>query len=231
MAGEETNSQAGAVTTLIAEPNAESVAGSATSSAFSSAATDSAAKRVRVEEIMALVRARAAVDATLNDAARTANKTMALATALAALPVASISPTQDEELSRSLRQARLLSGQLYVEYKLGWRTPIIGHIWREVRRRIHQEIRIFIDALIKQQTSFNQSVVQVLTRIVDRLAQTPSSAEVAELRLEVAELRVSVSRLSAEIVSSRTGMAPAWATANDEAPEAESHLDQVSPDR
>ncbi len=88
----------------------------------------------------------------------------------------------DSELRRSLQQARALAGSLRVDYQLGWRTPVIGHAWLVVRRRIHQEIRIYIDALTRQQTAFNSTVVQALGRLVEHSRGLASSAEVAELR-------------------------------------------------
>src|SRR5579884_2906040 len=74
-----------------------------------------------------------------------------------------------DDLYRSLHQARTIGGGMSVDYALGWRTPIIGHLWMIVRQRIHQEIRIYVDALTTQQSNLNTHLVRALTHVVETL--------------------------------------------------------------
>lgn len=115
----------------------------------------------------------------------------------------------DPELYRCLHQANVLTASgLQVDCELGWKTPIIGHAWMAVRRRIHQEVRIYVDALTAQQSSLNAHLVRALSRLVEgltsmRLVSHLSKLEEQEeavraLRDEVAELRERVRRLERE---------------------------------
>ncbi|MGH2458366.1 MAG: hypothetical protein ACRDIY_05810 [Chloroflexota bacterium] len=112
-----------------------------------------------------------------------------------------------EDLYRNLRQARMIGGGLSVDGALGWRTPIIGQAWLLVRRRIHQEIRIYIDALTTQQSNLNTHLLRALVHIVetlDRLGldslvrrQEEQESTIAALRAEVQELHGRVDDLQA----------------------------------
>lgn len=114
-----------------------------------------------------------------------------------------------DDLYRSLHQARTIGGAFGVSYTLGWRTPIIGHAWMIVRRRIHQEIRIYIDALTAQQSSLNTHLIRVATRLVETLdalgipaivtRQEEQAAEIAALREEVRALRAEISALRSQL--------------------------------
>jgi hypothetical protein len=112
-----------------------------------------------------------------------------------------------EDVYRSLHQARTIGGGISVTYDVGWRTPIIGQAWMVVRQRIHQEIRIYVDALTTQQSSLNAHFIRALTGVVEgldafglpvlrRQQQTQAEtleklqAEVERLRAEVETLRV-----------------------------------------
>ena len=110
-----------------------------------------------------------------------------------------------EDVYRSLHQARTIGGGIGVTYDVGWRTPIIGQIWMVVRRRIHQEIRIYIDVLIAQQSSLNLHFIRALTGVVESLdsfglpairrQQQDQGATISALRTEVEELRSEVRSL------------------------------------
>lgn len=119
----------------------------------------------------------------------------------------------DPEVYRSLHQARaIVQTGLQVDYQLGWRTPVIGHLWMAIRRRIHQEIRIYSDALMAKQSSFNAHLVRALTYLVGGLASSQLLARAAEvdtqaerirdLQREVAELKERVAELERERLAS-----------------------------
>ncbi len=114
-----------------------------------------------------------------------------------------------EDLYRSLHQARTLGGRIAVDYPLGWRTPIVGQAWMVVRRRIHQEIRIYVDALTTQQNSLNAHLIRALTQVVETLdglglpvlsrRQQEQEATIAALQSEVDVLRARVEELQARL--------------------------------
>ena len=107
-----------------------------------------------------------------------------------------------------LRQVSLLCRSPQVDLKLGWKTPVIGHAWLVFRRRLHQEIRIYIDLLTRQQTSFNTSVARGLAILVERLDDPARRDRLAALETEVGELRREVAE-SARAGGPRTGSRPA----------------------
>ncbi|HLH72387.1 MAG TPA: hypothetical protein VKX96_03815 [Chloroflexota bacterium] len=113
-----------------------------------------------------------------------------------------------EDLYRSLHQARTIGGGISVDYRLGWRTPILGQIWMRIRQRIHQEIRIYIDALTTQQSNLNGYLIRVATHMVETLdelglrtmkrEQREQAELLAALQDEVRALRREVEQLRAE---------------------------------
>ena len=102
---------------------------------------------------------------------------------------------RDQGLYRDLHQASLLSDSPRADYQPGWKTPIVGHAWLVVRRWLHQEIRIYVDALQEQQSAFNTTVARALTRVVERQEGSASREELAELRAEVEALRRQLAEL------------------------------------
>ncbi len=116
-----------------------------------------------------------------------------------------------EDVYRSLHQARTIGGGISVNYVLGWRTPIIGQAWLIVRRRIHQEIRIYLDALTAQQSNLNTHLLRSLTGVVETLdslglrvwrrQQEEHAAAIAALQEEVRALRREVDALQARLTS------------------------------
>lgn len=155
---------------------------------------------VDVEEIMARVRA----EIEAKNGSGTATGTQLLA-------AGSSRPRHglDEDIYRSLHQAKLMSGTVHVEYKVGYRTPVVGQAWAVVRRRIHQEIRIYIDALMRQQTNFNSHIARAVTSLVENLdalalrerldAQRAQEEEMGQLRAQVAALQERLGALESRL--------------------------------
>jgi hypothetical protein len=114
-----------------------------------------------------------------------------------------------EDVYRNLHQARTLGGNLRVEYKLGWRTPLIGPIWMRVRQRIHQEIRIYIDSMTAYQNNLSTHLVRSIVQIVETLdslglralrrQQLDQAAALDALRDEVRALTAQVADLEGRL--------------------------------
>jgi hypothetical protein len=134
-------------------------------------------------------------------------------TTSSALPASRFRPGEatlfPEEVYRSLHQARTIGGGIAVDYALGWRTPIVGQVWLMVRRRIHQEIRIYIDALTTQQSNLNVHLIRVMTSVVESLdslglralkrQQADQATALADLQAEVRTLRLEVEALRSHL--------------------------------
>lgn len=107
-------------------------------------------------------------------------------------------PRGDAEIEGLLRQIDLLARTPQIDHRLGWKTPIVGHAWLIFRRRLHQEIRIYVDLLTRQQTSFNVGVARILAVLVER-SRGPADRRIAALEAEVASLRREVAELRASL--------------------------------
>jgi hypothetical protein len=108
----------------------------------------------------------------------------------------------DPRVSSNLHQATLLTRPAQVEYPLGWRTPLIGPVWTAVRRLIHQEIRIYLDVMTRQQAAYNTHVLKALAGMVRAFGVVAPRSEVNALRAEtteVAHLRAEVAALRGEV--------------------------------
>jgi len=150
-------------------------------------ATENAPVSSRVEQVMARVRAKLP-GSTQNQGRPSVSR-----------PRVSEDRVFPEETYRSLHQARTIGGALAVDAPLGWRTPVIGPVWMLVRQRIHQEIRIYVDAITSQQTNLNVHLIRVLASVVDTVdglnlltylrRQQEQEDAIAQLRSEVAGLR------------------------------------------
>lgn len=101
----------------------------------------------------------------------------------------------DPDLYSSLHQANVLCGRNEPDYEVGWRTPIVGHIWAAVRRLIHQEIRIYIDAQSSRIYSFNSHITRVLNKLIGELAALRLKTTLAELQSQGQELEMLRSEL------------------------------------
>jgi len=174
---------------------------------------DSVSRPSRVEEAMARVRASLPGKSNGRSIPDTAARGRPQATSL--FP---------EDVYRSLHQARTLGGGISVHHTLGWRTPFVGPIWMVIRKRIHAEIRIYIDALTQQQSHLNNHVIRILTQAVETLdnlglpalkrQQEEQAQLIEELRSEVRALREQCEMLETRFRSAETVIPPDQAVRN-----------------
>jgi hypothetical protein len=161
--------------------------------------TDRPSAPSTVEAIMARVRARLPA---------TAGRTSAPSASRGGANEAYLFP---EDVYRNLHQARTIAGSLNVDYQVGWRTPVIGHAWMIVRRRIHQELRIYVDAMTTHQNALNAYLLRALTQVVETLdgiglralrqRQSEQEGKIESLEAEVRELRAHVEALQAHLAA------------------------------
>jgi hypothetical protein len=75
----------------------------------------------------------------------------------------------DEPLVR----AREIAARPGVAYTIGYQTPILGQAWATVRKTIHDEARLYVDALMARQAELDEAML----------------AAIEALRAEVVEMR------------------------------------------
>lgn len=109
--------------------------------------------------------------------------------------------TLDIAAHKALHQASQLAEDIYVDYPIEWRNPILGRAWAIVRRKIHGEVRTYVDAMVARQMAFNVAVVQVLRQVVEHLEHPTVESRIVELTAEIESLRRKVSELEEQIVN------------------------------
>lgn len=96
---------------------------------------------------------------------------------------------------KSLHKASQLAEAIYVDYPIRWRNPIVGRAWAVVRRKIHGEVRTYVDAMVARQMAFNSAVVRVIQRLVEHLEARRAEDRIAALEEEVERLRQRIAEL------------------------------------
>jgi hypothetical protein len=76
-----------------------------------------------------------------------------------------------------IARARAIADGPGVEYRIGWRTPILGQAWAELRKMIHGEARLYVDALMARQSELDAAFLEEVAalreeigRLADRVA-------------------------------------------------------------
>lgn len=97
----------------------------------------------------------------------------------------------DEDLYYHLRKANDLYMNLDVEAHLSpspaTRVPIVGGLWKQIRREAHNLILFYLGRLAGQQTTVNRHLVSTLNRMAVQLQQ--QNEDLQELRQEVGRLQ------------------------------------------
>ncbi len=102
---------------------------------------------------------------------------------------------------KALQQVRYLAEDIYVDYPIEWQNPLWGRAWAIFRRKIHAEVRSYVDAMVARQMAFNVAVAQVLEAMNQHLAKRAAepTSEVVALRERVTELERRLAELEARI--------------------------------
>jgi hypothetical protein len=73
----------------------------------------------------------------------------------------------------ALERAREIAARPGVEYAIGWQTPVLGQAWARLRQMVHDEARLYVDALMARQSELDDAML----------------AAIADLRAEVDDLK------------------------------------------
>ncbi|MBN1484463.1 MAG: hypothetical protein JXA37_07045 [Chloroflexia bacterium] len=93
------------------------------------------------------------------------------------------------DLEHSMHELNERWNKVYEPLSVRSRIPLFGQLWAMVRRRLHGEVRSYLDPMIWRQTEFNAAVVRSLNIAVQYLYQGALTREVQALIREVNYLR------------------------------------------
>ena len=79
-----------------------------------------------------------------------------------------------------LARAHEIAARPGVDYAIGYQTPVLGQAWARVRQTIHDEARLYVDALMARQAELDEAMLGALEAL---------RAEVAELRRQIEDRR------------------------------------------
>lgn len=114
-------------------------------------------------------------------------------------PFQSIPP----ELEAGLYEINTCWNRIYEPWTVRSRLPVLGTLWAAVRRRLHGEVRAYLDPMVWRQVDFNAAVVRSLNVLVRELyGPLPTNLqamnrELLSLRREVQALRKELQELRA----------------------------------
>lgn len=87
-------------------------------------------------------------------------------------PAAPLPPPFVGASEHPFTRAKEIQARPGVDYDVDWRTPVLGQAWAAVRRTIHEEARLYVDALMARQAELDAALIETIE----------------ELRAEVADL-------------------------------------------
>ena len=93
-------------------------------------------------------------------------------------PAAGLPPPFVGAAEEPLARAREIAARPGVVYTIGYQTPILGQAWATVRQTIHDEARLYVDALMARQAELDEALLGAIEAL---------RAEVARLRARLDE--------------------------------------------
>lgn len=93
------------------------------------------------------------------------------------------------DLEGGMHEINVRWNRIYEPLDVTSRLPLIGPAWAAVRRRLHGEVRAYLDPMIWRQTEFNAAVVRSLNALVRELYKGTLTRELKALTREVFYLR------------------------------------------
>ncbi len=103
------------------------------------------------------------------------------------------------ELSENQRDLNTRWDQIYEPFEVRSRLPVLGPLWAMIRRRIHGEVRAYLDPMIWRQVEFNASAVRSLNALVREVYEGLFAANLQALNREVLRLRAENHALQARV--------------------------------
>ena len=95
-------------------------------------------------------------------------------------PAAELPPPFVGAAEEPLARAHEIAARPGVAYTIGYQTPVLGRAWATVRQTIHDEARLYVDALMARQAELDEALLGAIEAL---------RAEVAELRARLDEQR------------------------------------------
>lgn len=93
--------------------------------------------------------------------------------------------------------------RIYEPLEVRRRMPLLGHLWAAVRRRLHGEVRAYLDPMVWRQVDFNAAVVRSLNVLVRELYGGPLATNLQAMNRELLSLRREVQALRQELRKQR----------------------------
>lgn len=103
------------------------------------------------------------------------------------------------DLDEKLKEVNARSGQIYEPFDVSSRTPVLGDLWAALRRRIHEEVRSYLDPMVWRQSEFNTLVSQILNIVAKGLYGGSLARSLQTLHREVQLLRQQVADLQDQV--------------------------------
>ncbi len=94
-----------------------------------------------------------------------------------------------EELVQGLKELQARWKQPYTPIEVKGGPPLVGGLWAEMRRRVHEEVRSYLEPLIWNQNEVNAAVVHSLNALTNGLYKSSLQHSLQLLQQEVLELR------------------------------------------
>ena len=103
------------------------------------------------------------------------------------------------ELQASMHEINTGWNRIYEPLTVRSRLPLLGTLWAAVRRRLHGEVRAYLDPMVWRQVDFNAAVVRSINALVQELYGGPLAANLQAMNRELLSLRREVQALRKQL--------------------------------
>jgi hypothetical protein len=104
-----------------------------------------------------------------------------------------------QDLEQNLNMLGAHWNQLYEPFEAKRQTPLLGDLWARIRRRIHEEVRSYLDPMIFRQSELNGAIVGSLNTLARGFYGGSLARSLQVLHQEVGALREQVRSLQEQL--------------------------------
>jgi hypothetical protein len=104
-----------------------------------------------------------------------------------------------EELEKHIKFLKEHQDKLYEPLSVRSRTPLLGKVWADIRRHIHEEVRSYLDPMVWRQSELNAAVINSLEALAHGFYSGSLARSLQALYLEIVELRRQVRSLEDQL--------------------------------